>query len=193
MAWANGRGITREVVASPATDDWTWRISIARVDDDGAFSVLPGVDRALVIASGGAMDLRIGDRRETINRFESIQFSGDESAVVSLRGGPVDDVNLMVRRGHGHGRPRWSVEHLGCGAHVLLGDALAAVVLDGVVMLSTPDRSFPFTPKRERATRFDALLPAVSDDAADAKNVASVSASVTRDAVLAFAFLDERS
>ena len=187
MAWANGRGTTLEVATFPTADNWTWRVSIARVEVDGAFSSLAGVDRALVVASGAGMHLQIGDRHHTIGRFESIQFSGDEPTEATLPSGPVDDVNLMVRRGQGIGLPRWHVEHLQRGDTVVLGEAVAAVILDGVVTLSTPDGSFPFTPKHLRATRFDALLrsPFEADEL--------TSASVTRDAVLAFAILDERS
>lgn len=187
MAWANGRGSTREVVAFPTPADWIWRVSIARVDVDGPFSALPGVDRALVVASGKGVQLRIGGRVSTINCYESIEFCGDEPTDATLRDGPVDDVNLMVRRGLGAGLPRWSVQQLERGANVILGNAVAAIILDGVVTLSTPAGSFPFTPKRVRATRFDALLPS-PDNVTDADE--SASASVTRDAVLAFAWLD---
>ena len=171
------------MVAFPTPVNWMWRVSIARVDVDGPFSALPGVDRALVVTSGKGLELRIGNRFVAINRYESIAFSGHEPTEATLLDGPVDDVNLMVRREYG-ALPRWTVEHLERGAYVILGHAVAAIILDGVVTLSTPTASFPFTPKRVRATRFDALLPSLGN--ADE----GASASVTRDAVLAFAWLD---
>jgi uncharacterized protein len=182
MPWANGRGITREVVAHPAVDEWIWRVSIARVDEDGPFSLLPGVDRALAVASGRGMTLNIDGERNTVGLYESIEFSGDAQTTADLVRGPIDDVNLMVRRGRGTGRPLWRIERREAGQTIDLGDALVAIVLDGAVSLSAPSESFPFSPVQERATRFDALFPSPDP---------SVTAAVTKAAVVAFALIGD--
>ena len=43
--WRNGGGQTRELAAAPAGEQWHWRISLAEVRQDGAFSAYPGVTR----------------------------------------------------------------------------------------------------------------------------------------------------
>ncbi|HEY3634719.1 MAG TPA: HutD family protein, partial [Caldimonas sp.] len=43
--WKNGGGVTRELLALPAGDDWRVRVSVAEVASDGAFSTFVGVDR----------------------------------------------------------------------------------------------------------------------------------------------------
>lgn len=162
----------------PTADDWTWRVSVARVDEDGPFSVLPGIDRALLVASGRGVKLDIDGRVAAVGLYESIEFSGDVLTTAALTRGPIDDVNLMVRRGRGIGRPRWRVERLEQGDSVDLDDSPVAIVLDGVVALSAPSESFPFAPVRERAARFDALFP--TDDP-------SVTAVVIKAAMIAWA------
>jgi uncharacterized protein len=104
--WRNGLGWTREIHREPARgahdgdDDWLWRLSIAEVERDAAFSAFPGVDRELVLLQGNGLRLRFDDG-ETVElepphgRF---RFPGERA----LRGEPVDgithDFNLMWRR-----------------------------------------------------------------------------------------------
>jgi hypothetical protein len=42
--WKNGGGLTREVLWQPAgasLDDFDWRVSVAQIDSDGPFSIIP--------------------------------------------------------------------------------------------------------------------------------------------------------
>ena len=58
MPWKNGGGTTTEVAVSPegaGLDHFDWRISMARVEQDGPFSTFPGIDRTLQ---------QVGDRRD---------------------------------------------------------------------------------------------------------------------------------
>lgn len=106
MPWANGRGVTAEICAVPhAGDDWAWRLSIADVADDGPFSVLPGVDRAIAVVQGVGMGLSIAGRSEQRVEFGSaaLSFAGDALTTCRLLDGPVLDLNLMVRRAFGAG------------------------------------------------------------------------------------------
>ena len=98
MRWANGRGFTQEIVTWPSPEEWAWRISLAEVNNDGPFSELAGVDRALAVASGKGMDLRIDGVSVTVEKFGSITFPGESAVVAELIDGPVRDLNLMVRR-----------------------------------------------------------------------------------------------
>jgi uncharacterized protein len=181
MPWANGRGVTNEVITHPSSEPWVWRISIARVSDDGPFSLLPGVDRALVVGTGHGMRLTVDGARATVDRFSSIQFAGGAETSAELVDGPIDDVNLMVRQGYGWTNPHWGVERRPKGDRIEVGSALAIIVLDGIVRLSTPSATFPFTARHERASRFDALLP---------DSDAGTTATAMTDVILARALLD---
>jgi uncharacterized protein len=55
MPWKNGGGLTAEIAVSPESaglDDFDWRVSMARVEAGGPFSLFPGVDRTLSILEG---------------------------------------------------------------------------------------------------------------------------------------------
>lgn len=187
MRWANGAGMTHEIVAVPGPELWSWRLSLAEVDTDGPFSVLEGVDRALVVASGRGMTLRIDGVGHPLACFEAVVFAGEAAVAAELHDGPVRDLNLMVRRGGGFGAPVLRVERLAAGQDLPAGPWVAAVVLEGVLSLTTPVETFPFNPVRQRASRFDALISDTVDDAGavDAGPAARVTA--VRDAVVALA------
>lgn len=62
--WKNGGGETREIAAFPpgaGFDDFDWRLSIATIAEDGAFSAFPGIDRTLILLSGNGVALRLDD------------------------------------------------------------------------------------------------------------------------------------
>ena len=150
---ANGRGTTAVVTRVPDTDDWTWRLSLADVVEDGPFSSLPGVDRWIAVARGGRMALQLGapdgfGRAVLSDTDGAVSFSGDGDTSCRVLDGPLVDVNLMLRRGRATGAldlhelgvgERWS-----CAAHavvvlsgrvglVAVGDEQATgVVLDGM-------------------------------------------------------------
>lgn len=102
MPWANGGGVTREVVVSPhgaAPADCDWRVSIATVSAPGPFSSLPKVDRALLLVDGGAMHVLIDGVECQADRERPLRFSGESSVeCVALPDGPTTDLNLMTRR-----------------------------------------------------------------------------------------------
>ncbi|MCX5128551.1 HutD family protein [Streptomyces sp. NBC_00347] len=101
--WKNGGGVTREIAAGPegsGIDDFGWRVSLAEVTADGAFSVFPGVDRTLTLAEGAGMDLEIGGVRRLVDRrYVPQRFPGDEPTGCRLLAGPVVNFNVMYRRG----------------------------------------------------------------------------------------------
>lgn len=181
MPWANGRGSTMEIATYPSSVSWAWRISLADVTEDGAFSALPGLDRSLVVASGKGMRLTVGEAPPVIIRMhEHVEFSGDVSVYAHLIDGPVRDLNLMVRRAACLGTPLLDVRGVAKGAEIALDGAVAIVVLDGALTMTVRSEGFPYSPLRRRVGRFDAVLP---DDGVDGRLVAAV------DSVLAFAFL----
>jgi len=106
MPWANGGGSTAEVAifppgASVSARDFDWRISMARVEGDGPFSALPGFDRILTLMAGPGITLEAaGQGRFVLDRaYAKAEFPGDWAIAARLHGGPIDDLNVMTRRG----------------------------------------------------------------------------------------------
>lgn len=99
--WKNGGGITREVAIWPPNskfDSFDWRISIAEVRETGPFSVFEGIGRIMAILSG-RLELRLPDRTITLDpASEPFAFAGDVPCEGIPLGGPVTDLNVMVRR-----------------------------------------------------------------------------------------------
>jgi uncharacterized protein len=104
MPWKNGGGETIEIMASPegaALDAFDWRISMARVAQDGPFSLFPGIDRSLSILEGEGMMLAVEGHGETLLTRQSLPFvfPGDATTSSRLLAGPILDLNVMTRRG----------------------------------------------------------------------------------------------
>jgi len=98
MPWANGGGTTLEVARYPETGDFDWRISIADVTADGAFSDLPGVDRVITLTEGAWMRLDVDGEEVVLQPQRPFAFQG-ESDVVCTVPEPTRDLNVMTRRG----------------------------------------------------------------------------------------------
>lgn len=102
VAWKNGGGVTREVVASPegaGMDDFRWRVSMAEVAVDGPFSVFPGVDRTLTVVEGDGLRLTVDGEQVLLDSVHVPRdFAGDAPTDSRLLGGPVVDLNVMWRR-----------------------------------------------------------------------------------------------
>lgn len=99
--WKNGLGWTREITRYPAgSDDWLWRLSIAEVDKDGAFSAFENIDRELVLLSGEGMRLNFADGESvTLNPpHDKHRFTGERELAAELINGPTQDFNAMWRR-----------------------------------------------------------------------------------------------
>ena len=88
LAWPPGSG----------WDDFDWRVSLAAVDREGPFSVLPGVRRGLAVAAG-TLKLHLADETFALSsRSPPRWFDGGQS----INGTPKDRVvvlNVMVRVG----------------------------------------------------------------------------------------------
>lgn len=98
--WKNGTGWTREIARFPETGNWDWRLSIAEIEQDGPFSVFPGIDRELVLIRGKGLRLRFedGETRELQPPHDRIRFAGERALHSELLDGPTHDFNLMWRR-----------------------------------------------------------------------------------------------
>ena len=103
MRWKNGGGWTTELAASPASGDsadFDWRISIAEIESDRAFSLFPGYDRHIALLDGPGMELQF-DSAETERldrRLRFVRFAGEWQTYGRLLGGTVRDFNVIARR-----------------------------------------------------------------------------------------------
>lgn len=104
MPWKNGGGETREIAVSPAgatLETLDWRVSLAAVAEHGPFSVFKGVQRTLCVIRGAGIQLQVGDGAPTALYTTSEPFTFDGEATTSARliDGPIEDLNVMTRRG----------------------------------------------------------------------------------------------
>lgn len=104
MPWRNGGGETAQVAIGPAgatLDDFDWRVSMARIDGDGPFSIFPETDRTLAVLRGDGLHLSIvnGATVDLTCDSEPLAFPGDVAVNSTLLGGAVTDLNVMTRRG----------------------------------------------------------------------------------------------
>lgn len=102
--WRNQMGWTREICRFPAEGDWHWRLSIAEIERDSAFSAFPGIDRELVLLSGNGLRLRFddGEVHELHPPHGKLRFAGERVVTGELLDGPTHDFNLMWRRDEVH-------------------------------------------------------------------------------------------
>lgn len=100
--WKNGGGTTSEVASFPpgaTLDTFQWRVSIARVERGGPFSIFPGIDRTIALLDG-RMTLTIEGKGlvELSAESQPLEFPGDTATSAEV-GEPVTDLNVMTRRG----------------------------------------------------------------------------------------------
>lgn len=104
MPWKNGGGVTTEILVHPAgasVEDFDWRISMATMATDGAFSSFANIDRTLSVIEGNGINLAVAGHGMTALTRASAPFSfpGDVPAGATLIEGPILDLNVMTRRG----------------------------------------------------------------------------------------------
>lgn len=106
--WKNGGGVTRTLAvddAVPASACATadaaaprWRVSVADIDRDGAYSRFPGYDRVSVVLSGAGVALQGDGVNVTLRPGVPTGFPGDAALQSRLLDGPVRVLNLFVLR-----------------------------------------------------------------------------------------------
>lgn len=104
--WKNGGGTTTELVRLPHPKDpekFLFRLSRAKVESEGPFSIFPGIERHLVLLNGSGMRLGFNDGHEsTLNKpYQLLRFSGEDTIDCRLIDGPIEDFNIMVDRSWG--------------------------------------------------------------------------------------------
>lgn len=139
MPWKNGGGVTHEIAVFPAGatfETFDWRLSMAEVAADGAFSAFGGIDRTLALMQGAGIDLAFGDgRRVTVDGpGATCRFDGGEECTGYLVDGPILDLNVMTRRGRvAHDLVPVSVSE--AGQHLM--DVTAVICHTGRIAIET--------------------------------------------------------
>jgi uncharacterized protein len=105
VPWKNGGGTTREIACSPigaGLGEFDWRVSVADVKIDGAFSIFENIDRIIVLLEGAGMQL-VGVEGETVHSLTRLghpfEFNGETPLSAKLVNGGSRDFNVMTRRG----------------------------------------------------------------------------------------------
>jgi hypothetical protein len=100
--WRNGGGVTRALASGDATADapWSWRVSVATIERDGAFSCFAGVDRTSMLIGGEqlVLDDPAGHTVLHIGLHETGRYPGDAQLQARVQGAPLQCLNVMVRR-----------------------------------------------------------------------------------------------
>lgn len=97
--WLGRPGVTRELARGEGTDGgFVWRVSLADVGSDSDFSVLPGIDRVLMMCEGAGITLTGDGRRHELGLWDMLAFDGGIEVSCRLINGPTRDLNVMTRR-----------------------------------------------------------------------------------------------
>ncbi|HXH02033.1 MAG TPA: HutD family protein, partial [Candidatus Competibacteraceae bacterium] len=152
MPWKNGQGSTTEIAVHPpgaGLDEFTWRLSIAEIGQDGPFSAFPGVDRTILLLVGAGMVLEFDEAPAHVlleRRFVHFSFRGEWHTQCRLLDGPVRDVNVMTVRARA--RHRVEVLHLAerPERRALAGDVTLLHALEGGLRVHGPSGDWSLGP-----------------------------------------------
>ena len=141
MPWANGRGTSYEI-ASDRNDaeEWTWRLAMAPVNEDGAFSRIECVNRFLAVVEGAGMLLSVDRKKLQCRPMQVVRFRGDAITDATLTDGPITDINLMIRRKEADGEMAIVAE-----AGLLRGASIV-VAIGGSAQLQCGDSTIELEP-----------------------------------------------
>jgi environmental stress-induced protein Ves len=156
VPWKNGGGSTTEIIIEPPDaqfHDFDWRISLATITQDGAFSLFPGVDRTLALVEGPGMVLDVddGSRFALGDEDTIIEFPGEAAMRATLSGGPNIDFNVMTRR---------ALCHHKFGSRGVDGSSVFAPRGERTVLFLAEGESLSVSSDDERIglVRFDAIV-----------------------------------
>ena len=102
LPWRNGLGSTVELLAETPNknEDFSWRLSIASVANDGPFSDFSGYDRTLILLEGPGVTLNKpnGIFKVLNSSLDYANFKGEDLIDAALHDGPIKDFNVMTLR-----------------------------------------------------------------------------------------------
>lgn len=98
--WRNGLGVSWDIAQDGAGDDFVWRMALARLDADVAFSNYPDVDRIFTVIDGEGLTLDVeGLGLLAAAKYRPVHFPGDRSTRCRVTSGPCRALNLFLKRG----------------------------------------------------------------------------------------------
>jgi environmental stress-induced protein Ves len=97
--WHNGGGETHELW-SDATDEIAFarRVSVAQLISPGPFSVLPGIDRSLLVLDPISIALTLDHQSMQLDRGDILVFHGEDAVLLTALSAPGRVLNIMTRR-----------------------------------------------------------------------------------------------
>lgn len=103
MPWKNGGGITTELYKIQSSDAQTlFRLSMAKISQDGPFSIFPNIKRALIILDGRGVRLTSKHFDLTLNPESDIFYFNGETEINSyLIADSCLDFNVMINQNFG--------------------------------------------------------------------------------------------
>lgn len=104
MPWKNGGGTTTEIyrLEGEEAEDFVFRLSMARIENDGPFSRFDGYDRHLVLLQGNGCILDSNGKQLALtNTSQPYSFAGERKIDCRLIEGPVTDFNVIISRNWG--------------------------------------------------------------------------------------------
>jgi environmental stress-induced protein Ves len=128
--WRNGMGVSWDIASWPmGTDDFGWRLAIARIDGDVPFSHYPQVARVFTLIEGQGLDLDFeGQPTLAVDRlFVPHPYPCDVPTFCRLRDGPCRALNLFMRREAWRG----DVDILSSNAEITHPGPILLFALDG--------------------------------------------------------------
>ena len=100
VPWKNGLGSTIELAINDGgiLDRFDWRLSIATVVENGAFSDFAGYDRTLILVEGEGLVLEHDQKTQDILNcsLNYAVFDGGSKTIGTLTSGPIKDLNVMT-------------------------------------------------------------------------------------------------
>lgn len=98
MPWANGKGVTVEMLRVDRDGVVLWRLSRASVVENGDFSLFPGIERNLTVISGPGFNLVGQGLHLSVKPLIPVSFPGDLAIAAAGVAAPSDDFNVMTAR-----------------------------------------------------------------------------------------------
>ncbi len=97
QSWANGAGVTRQLLVWPVDDAWSLRVSVATISQSGPYSRLEQTQRWHTVVQG-ALALSINGYKTHLDReSEPFAFDGEQPCDCELLQGPALALNIMTR------------------------------------------------------------------------------------------------
>jgi hypothetical protein len=102
--WRNGMGVSWDIASEEQgsnTAGFGWRMALARLDANVAFSHYPETDRIFTLVEGKGLELAVENHgvKAIRNRFVPLAFPGDAATTCRLLDGPCMALNLFTARG----------------------------------------------------------------------------------------------